>query len=172
MPSWNSAARVQAASAMVSGPRPQLIIRASVDTLAGVPGAPAGELEGGGPVPAETVQRYACDSAISRITGQGELEHELNHASRTLPASTRRALEARDRHCVFPGCTRPVNWCDGHHLVWWTRGGATALPNLALLCRPHHRMVHEEGWRLLRHKDGRFTAIPPPHRVQPSARSA
>jgi len=143
-----------------AGPRPQLIIRASLDTLAGLKGAPAGELEGGGTVPAETVQRYACDSAISRITGQAELEHELNQASRTLPASTRRALEARDRHCVFPGCARPLNWCDGHHLVWWTRGGATALPNLALLCRPHHRMVHEEGWSLerVRHQ---WRAAPP-----------
>ena len=155
-----------------AGPRPQLIIRASLDTLAGIKGAPAGELEDGGTVPAETVQRYACDSAISRITGQGELEHELNRASRTLPAPTRRALEARDRHCVFPGCTRPLNWCDGHHMVWWTRGGETALPNLALLCRPHHRMVHEENWRLVRHKDGRFSAIPPARPVMPHARSA
>lgn len=149
-----------ASSRAGSGPRPQLIIRATVDTLAGIPGAPAGELEGGGTVPAETVQRFACDSAISRITGQGELDQELNHASRTLPASTRRALEARDRHCVFPGCGRPVNWCDGHHLVWWTRGGATALPNLALLCRPHHRMVHEEGWSLQRQKNEWHTAPP------------
>src|SRR5947209_1613535 len=155
-----------------AGPRPQLIIRASLDTLAGTRGAPAGELEGGGTVPAETVQRYACDSAISRITGQGELEHELNHASWTLPASTRRALEARDRHCVFPGCTRPLTWCDGHHLVWWTRGGATALPNLALLCRPHHRMVHEEGWILQRTKDGNWKAKPPLHQFPANARSA
>jgi hypothetical protein len=155
-----------------AGPRPQLIIRASLDTLAGIPGAPAGELEGGGTVPAETVQRYACDTALSRITGQGELEQELNHASRTLPAPIRRALEARDRHCVFPGCTRPVNWCDGHHLVWWTRGGATALPNLALMCRPHHRMVHEEGWNLERTKDGNWKARPPLRRVPPNARSA
>jgi hypothetical protein len=155
-----------------AGPRPQLIIRASIDTLAGISGAPAGELEGGGTVPAETVQRYACDSAIVRITGQGELEHETNHATRTLPAPTRRALEARDRHCVFPGCSRPPIWCDGHHLTWWTRGGATALPNLALMCRPHHRMVHEEGWQLVRHKDGRFTTIPPPRGVVPKSRSA
>jgi hypothetical protein len=155
-----------------SGPRPQLIIRASVDTLVGIPGAPAGELEGGGTVPAETVQRYACDTALSQITGRNELDHELNHASRTLPAPTRRALEARDRHCVFPGCTRPVNWCDGHHLVWWTRGGATALPNLALMCRPHHRMVHEEGWNLERTKDGNWKARPPLRRVPPNARSA
>jgi hypothetical protein len=155
-----------------AGPRPQLIIRASLDTLAGTPGAPAGELDGGGSVPAATVQRYACDSAIIRITGQRELDHELNHASRTIPAPTRRALESRDRHCVFPGCTRPPIWCDGHHLVWWIKGGATALPNLALLCRPHHRMVHEEGWRLVRHKDGRFTAIPTPRSVLPNSRSA
>ena len=155
-----------------AGPRPQLIIRASGDTLAGVPGAPAGELEGGGTVPAETVQRYACDTALIRITGHAELEHELNHASRTIPASTRRALESRDRSCVFQGCGRPLAWCDGHHLVWWTRGGATALPNLALLCRPHHRMVHEGGWRLERQKDGRFKAIPPALKVAASARSA
>src|SRR5437764_4242436 len=155
-----------------AGPRPQLIIRASLDTRAGTKGAPAGEREGGGTVPAETVQRYACDSAISRITGQGELEHELNHAARTLPASTRRALEARDRHCVFPGCTRPTTWCDGHHLVWWTRGGPTALPNLALVCRPHHRMVHDEGWILERTKERHWKAKPPLHRVPVNARSA
>jgi hypothetical protein len=154
-----------------AGPRPQLIIRASLDTIAGLPGAPAGELEGGGTVPAATVQRYACDSAVSRITGQAELEHERNHAARSVPASTRRALEARDRHCVFPGCDRPTHWCDGHHLVWWTRGGPTALPNLALLCRQHHRMVHEEDWTLAR-KDGRWIARPPTQLVPASARSA
>jgi uncharacterized protein DUF222/HNH endonuclease len=143
-----------------SGPRPQLIIRASLDTLAGVRGAPAGELEGGGTVPAETVQRHACDSALVRMTGQTELEHELNHASRTLPSSTRRALEARDRHCVWPGCGRPLVWCDGHHLVWWTRGGETSLANLALLCRPHHRLVHEGGWSLRRERNN-WLASPP-----------
>jgi hypothetical protein len=154
-----------------AGPRPQLIIRASLDTLAGLSGAPAGELEGGGTVPAATVQRYACDSAISRLIGRGELEHELSHATRTIPPSTRRALEARDRHCVFDGCDRRPSWCDGHHLVWWTRGGKTALSNLALVCGRHHRMLHEEGWTLER-KDGRWVARPPIHRVPANARSA
>ncbi len=154
-----------------AGPRPQLIIRASLDTLAGLPGAPAGELEGGGTVPAATVQRYACDSAISRLMGRGELEHELSHATRTIPPSTRRALEARDQHCVFSGCDRRPSWCDGHHLVWWIRGGPTTLANLGLLCRAHHRLVHEGGWTLER-RDGRFKAIPPPRRVTPTSRSA
>src|SRR5256886_1229767 len=98
-----------------AGPRPQLIIRASLDTLAGTKGAPAGELEGGGTVPAETVQRYACDSAISRITGQGELEHELNHASRTLPTSANPAA----------GRAFPPVWAPGR------RPAQTATPGRA-----------------------------------------
>src|SRR5256714_5800825 len=80
-----------------AGPRPQLIIRASAETLAGLPGAPAGGLEGGGAGPAEAVQRHARGSAISRIIGRGELDQGLSHATRTIPASTRRALQAPGR---------------------------------------------------------------------------
>ena len=143
-----------------AGPRPQLIIRASQDTLAGAAGAPAGELDGCGTVPAETVQRHACDAALVVISGRNEIEHEMNHAARTIPASTRRALEARDAHCVWPGCGRPEAWCDGHHLIWWTRGGKTALPNLALLCRPHDRNVHEGRWKIERQTGG-WVVTPP-----------
>jgi hypothetical protein len=155
-----------------AGPRPQLIITASIDTLAGVAGAPAARLESGATIPSATVQRLACDSAITRITGLGEFDHEISQASRSIPAATRRALAARDQHCVFAGCDRPPAWCDGHHLVFWTKGGPTTLPNLALVCQPHHRKLHEEGWTLERHMDGRFATIPPPRRVMPSARSA
>jgi hypothetical protein len=150
--------------------RPVAGDHASLDTLAGTPGAPAGELEGDGTVPAETAQRYACDSAITRITGADELDHELSRANRTIPPSTRRALEARDRTCVFKGCSRPPVWWDGHHLVWWTRGGQTSLPNLALLCRPHHRLVHEGGWSLTRTKNEWLAAPPGKIQVRPRAR--
>src|SRR2546428_7359956 len=106
-----------------AGPRPQLVIRASLDTLAGTRGAPAGELEGGGTVPAETVQRYACDSAISRVTGRGELDHELSHAARTIPAPTRRAPESRDPHRAFTRCGPPPARGDRHPPVRWTQAG-------------------------------------------------
>jgi hypothetical protein len=151
--------------------RTQLIIKVGVDTLAKTPGAPAGELEWGGAIPAESVRRIACDTAITRITGLGELEWEVTHASRTIPPATRRALVLRDHHCVFPGCDRPQAWCDGHHLVHWADGGPTKLENLGLVCTQHHRKVHEEGWTL-RRKDGRFIATPPPLKVAPHARSA
>lgn len=140
--------------------RPQLIIKASLDTLAGIPGAPAAELERGGTIPAETLRRLACDTAITRITGLGELEQEITHAARTTPPSTRRALVARDGHCVFPTCDRPSSWCQSHHLKFWAESGPTKLDNLALLCKAHHRKVHEEGWKLGR-EQGRWKATPP-----------
>jgi len=155
-----------------AGPRPQVIIKASLDTLAGISGAPAAELEWGGTVPAETLRRIACDSAITRITGLGELEQEITHAGRSIPPSTRRALVARDHDCVFPGCDRPAPWCDGHHLVFWGDGGPTRLDNLGLVCRAHHRRLHEEGWKLRREKDGRWVATPPQLTVTPRSRSS
>ena len=150
--------------------RPLVIITTSVDTLAGIDGAPAGELEGGGLIPMETVRRLACDSAITRITGLAELHHETTRASRTTPPSTRRALVARDQRCVFNGCGRPAPWCQAHHLKFWTDGGPTKLDNLALLCGSHHRKVHEEGWQLER-KDGRWLAMPPVAKVAARART-
>jgi hypothetical protein len=88
-----------------------------------------------------------------------------------IPSATRRALVARDRDCVFNGCHAPAAWCDGHHLTWWTRGGPTKLTNLALVCREHHRMVHEGGWTLAR-KDGRWIASSPGRPVEAHARSS
>jgi hypothetical protein len=152
------------------GSRPQLVIKASVETLIKAVGAPAGEIEGGGTIAAEAVRRLACDSAISRIVGAGELDGEVSKASRTIQPATRRALAARDRHCVFQSCDRPPVWCDGHHLKFWGDGGPTTLQNLALLCRPHHRKVHEDGWRLERRNDGRFITLPPEIRSRDSQR--
>jgi hypothetical protein len=154
-----------------AGPRPQLIIKANLDTLAGIDGAPAGQLEWGGTVPTATVRRLACDAAITRITGLGELEQEITHAGRSIPPATRRALVARDHHCVFPGCDRPAPWCDGHHLIHWADGGPTKLDNLGLVCGTHHRKVHEEGWKLRCEKDGRWVASPPQLTVIARART-
>jgi hypothetical protein len=158
------------ARASGSAPRPLLIIKTTVDTLAGIPGAPAGELDWGGTIPSETVRRWACDAAITRITGLAELENEITHAARTTPPATRRALVARDGHCVFPGCDRPQAWYASHHLKFWADGGPTKLENLGLLCVAHHRRVHEEGWQLKR-EDKRWVATAPTRAVTPHARS-
>src|SRR6184192_2114204 len=151
-----------------AGPRPHLIIRASVDTLIGATGSPGGELDGGAIIPAETVRRIACDAAISRIIGKGELDAEITRASRSTPAATRRALAARDRGCVAEHCSRPPQWTDSHHVKHWIDDGPTTMSNLVLLCRPHHRKVHEGGWDLQRLTTGRWALIRP----LPRSRSA
>jgi hypothetical protein len=120
------------------GQRPHLIITTTVDSLAGVSGKPAGDLMGIAGMPAETIRRNACDAAITRIAGRGEMDAELSQAGRTIPPAIRRALTARDRGCVFPGCGRPPEWTDAHHVRHWIDGGPTTLENLALLCRRHH----------------------------------
>ena len=157
-------------SADGTAPRVLLMIKSSLDTLTKTAGSPAGDIENGGRIPAETVRRLACDAAIARMVGAGELDGEISRASRTIAPATRRALAARDGHCVFNRCDRPPVWCDGHHLKFWADGGPTTLENLVLLCRPHDRMVHEEGWTLERQKDGRFVASPP--KPIPRSRSA
>jgi hypothetical protein len=90
---------------------------------------------------------------------------EVGRTSRVVTAAQRAALVVRDRGCAVAGCDRPPGWCEAHHLVHWLHGGPTDLANLALVCRAHHRAVHEGGWRLGRDPDGRLTATPP-HRKQ------
>jgi hypothetical protein len=96
---------------------------------------------------------------------------DVGRASRVVTPAQGSALAVRDGGCVFPDCARPLAWCEGHHLIHWLDGGPTDLINLALLCRAHHRAVHEGGWQLTRGPDGRFTATPPHrhHRRHPTA---
>jgi hypothetical protein len=122
-------------------------------------------------VSAETSRRLACDAgrvvmmhdAEGRVIGAG-------HRTRTIPPAIRRALEHRDRGCRFPGCG--LRFCDAHHINHWADGGATRLDNLMLLCRCHHRAVHEEGFRIVVTADGEFSFCRPDGRLMPDAPAA
>lgn len=146
-----------------AGQRPHLQVTATVETLAGAPGAPAGELGFAKPVPAATVQRLACDAGVTRVLlDSASAIVDVGRARRIPTASTRRALVARDQGCTWPGCERPPSWTAAHHLHHRAHGGRTDLANLALLCHRHRWLVHEGGWRLLRaDDDGRLLALPP-----------
>jgi len=118
------------------------------------PGAPGESvLEGGTRVPAETSQRLACDASrvVMRHDADGRIT-EIGARTRTIPPTLRRALQHRDKGCRFPGCGRPFG--EGHHIQYWANGGPTTLSNLALLCRRHHRAMHEEGYQVERQPDG------------------
>jgi hypothetical protein len=97
-------------------------------------------------VSAETSQRIACDCCVTTIEEDAFGEPlNIGRRSRTIPPAMRRALKARDTGCRFPGCSSH-RFCDGHHIVHWRNGGETSLDNLVLLCRHHHRLVHEGGF--------------------------
>jgi hypothetical protein len=83
---------------------------------------------------------------------------DVGRRTRTIPPALRRALQARDRGCRFPGCG--VRHAQGHHIHHWANGGPTRLDNLAFLCRRHHRAVHEEGYRIERDAGGTLRFIP------------
>jgi Domain of unknown function (DUF222)/HNH endonuclease len=115
--------------------------------------------------------RVAATRLPPTLGGAPSQPLEVGRTTRVVSAAQRHALVVRDRGCVFPGCERPPGWCEAHHLVHWLHGGPTDLPNLALVCRAHHRAVHEGGWRLHRDPDGRLVATPPHRqpRRQPAA---
>ncbi|MEO8107817.1 MAG: DUF222 domain-containing protein, partial [Actinomycetes bacterium] len=118
-------------------------------------------LTGGSPLPAQlhsssatpvwltptAVDRLACDASVRRLlldpTG---VPLDLGRAVRVFTPAQRRALASRDGGCRFPECTRPAQHTDAHHLEPWAAGGASDLANGLLLCRYHHRQVHEGGW--------------------------
>src|SRR4029077_5626964 len=131
------------------GQKPHLMVTGEMETLSLQPGSPAAELEWSQPIPAETARRLGCDCALTPI-----VNGEPRPTTRVVPGSMRRALNARDKGCRFPGCDRPPAWTDAHHIWHWADGGPHAMSNLILLCRRHHRLVHEGRWRLLGAGDG------------------
>ena len=90
---------------------------------------------------------------------------EVGARARTIPPALRRALHHRDRGCRFPGCGLPFG--QGHHIRHWAQGGPTTLSNLAMLCRRHHRAVHEEGYEVDRQPDGDLRFRRPDGRLLP-----
>jgi hypothetical protein len=145
------------------GQRPHLTVTATLETLRGEPGAPAGELAGRYPIAPEAVQRIACDAALTpMLVDQAGDPLDFGRTMRTASPALRRAVVLADKHCCFPGCDRPSEWCDVHHLDDWVKGGRTRRVDLRLICRPHHRLLHEGGWRLERGDDGEMVATSPP----------
>jgi hypothetical protein len=148
------------------GERYQVVVHVDAPALAD-PDAPGQSvLEDGTHVSAETSRRLACDASrvVMRHDPDGRVT-EVGARRRTIPPALRRALHHRDRGCRFPGCG--IRFTQGHHLRHWAHGGPTTLSNLVLLCRWHHRAVHEEGYQVERQPDGELCFKRPHGRLLP-----
>jgi hypothetical protein len=143
--------------------RAHVQVTTSLETLQGLAGSSAGEMEFSVPIAAETVRRLACDSSVVRVLlGADSAVIDVGRAKRVVSAPLRRALDARDKGCVWPGCDRTASWTNAHHIVFWADNGRTDLANLVLLCYRHHAAVHEGRWQLIRSDDGAILTLPPP----------
>ena len=150
-------------SAPTSGSRAeryQVVLHVEAATLSEKSEPGLCELEDGTRVSAGTARRLACDA--SRF----EVRHDENGSvldvgrkTRTIPPALRRALDVRDRGCRFPGCG--LRFTEAHHIVHWADGGETKLENTLLLCRLHHRRVHEGGYRVCSDRNGQVAFFTP-----------
>ena len=103
-------------------------------------------------------RRFLCDAAVSRIVmGAASEILDAGRATRTFTAAQVRAIVARDRHCIWPGCDTPAAWCEAHHIRHWADGGETSVDNGVLLCGRHHDRIHLYGHAIVNKPDGHFT---------------
>ena len=132
--------------------RYQVVVHTEAATLAERGETGRSELDGVR-VSAETSRRMACDAArVAMGHRDGEVV-SVGRRQRTIPPHIRRALEERDRGCRYPGCASRVT--EAHHVKHWADGGETSLANTVLLCRRHHRLVHEGKTRMALDRDGK-----------------
>ncbi|MCH8056388.1 MAG: DUF222 domain-containing protein [Proteobacteria bacterium] len=150
------------------GDRYLINIHTDMETLKDDGTGAESELEDKSHVSAETSRRMACDCSVVHWheDAQGDVLN-IGRKTRSIPPAIRRALKRRDGGCRFPGCSC-TRFVDAHHIQHWADGGETSMDNLVLLCRSHHRLVHEEGFGLYRGTDGAInftlpdgTIIPP-----------
>ncbi len=129
----------------IAGDKPHVTVTVDVKEL--VRGG-TGEFEHAGPIAVAALRRLACDASVVRVVMAGRSQPlDVGRRTPVVPPAIRRALIVRDGGCRFPGCERPHSWCDAHHVVHWADGGPTAISNLVLLCRRHHRAIHQ-GFRV------------------------
>ena len=124
--------------------------------------------DGRSSLPIESVKRLCCDGdAVVIVENEDGEPLSVGRKTRTVPIAIKRALRARDKGCVFPGCHHR-RFVDAHHIQHWSAGGETSLENLLLLCSRHHRLVHEGGFCIERDYQNHWFFKRPDGRAVPS----
>jgi hypothetical protein len=136
------------AAALHGADRQLLHVHIDLSTLCSPNAEGRSTIEGGPAVPPETLRRLGCDAALVRWIEEGAGKTlDVGRKTRVISAGLRRALEQRDTGCRFPACEQR-RFLDAHHIEHWADGGETKLQNLVSLCKRHHRVLHEGGFRI------------------------
>ena len=123
---------------------------------------PAGQIVGGGAVPAPQLAGLAAAGAtICRVASFTDALPETGYRPSTQLA---RFIRCRDLTCRFPGCDHPAEFCDIDHTIPYPFG-STHPSNLKCLCKKHHLLktfwCGPTGWRDRQHPDGTITWTSP-----------
>ena len=115
----------------------------------------------GTPAAPATVKQTVCDAGVSRVVTNGK-SVILDYGTTVYPFSDAQfqALVLRDQHCRHPGCDRPPQWCEAHHVRPWPTG-PTSLTNAVLKCSRHHHLGHQPGWTETLEPDGTYHLTAP-----------
>ncbi len=159
---------VALAEAALAGSQGQSAVRPPVEVVVHVDATTLeGRTEAGDGLSAETSRRLLCDAGVVPLVEDAAGQTiDVGRKTRTIPAALRRALDARDHGCRFPGCS--YRRCDAHHVKHWIDGGETSLSNALKVCRRHHRFLHELGFSVAV-RDGEFVFFDPGGREIPVA---
>ncbi|MDP2128505.1 MAG: DUF222 domain-containing protein [Pseudohongiella sp.] len=123
------------------------------------------------PLSPATARRLCCDaSLVPALEDASGNVLNIGRKTRAIPPSIRRALQIRDHGCRFPGCCES-RYVDAHHVQHWCDGGETRLDNLVLLCRHHHRLLHQEGYEIVKRGEQRFEFLTPAGDAMPAAQA-
>jgi len=107
----------------------------------------------GAHVPVSVAAQVACSGAIQRVLMDEGRIIGITTTDRIFSVHQRRAIIARDKECLIPGCHVPASWCEIHHVTEHARGGPTHTDNGVPLCWWHHRSLGASGWEI-RMNDG------------------
>ena len=67
--------------------------------------------------------------------------------SRGANLNQRLSLHAEFHTCSRPGCNKPADYCQVHHLIPWQAGGFTNIKNLTFLCAYHNGINDDDPSR-------------------------
>ena len=155
----------------------RLVVHVDVGVLTGEEPEGRCETGSGQPLSAAVARRLGCEAGLVALTERDGLPIDVGRRRRLATGRQRLALQARDRHCRFPGCPISAPRCEVHHDRGWVAGGPTDLSNMHLWCSWHHQRYHDGAFRTRREadgslvhltRDGRVIAVPEPPPVDPS----